>query len=70
MLSYRKTGLGDVADRLEASVKYGAIYGNTNEQGIVETQIIEAIREIRQLRDERDRLAIAIGDLIKCHGEK
>ena len=44
--------LGPIENRLEASLKFDAINGDSYERGVVASQIREAILEIRKLREE------------------
>lgn len=40
----------NVEDRLEGALRYGAIRGDESEKAILESQIVEAIDELRRLR--------------------
>jgi hypothetical protein len=48
--------MSDISKRLRASLKFGAINGNSFEVGVVEKQINEAIEYIKALEKERDEL--------------
>ena len=53
--------MGDIVDRLRASVRMGAYNGDAMERGVCGKQMVEAATEIKRLRNERDD-AIALVD--------
>lgn len=48
---------GDIIKRLEASIKYDVVNGNHEERAIFETQVKEAIRELKRLKERDDILS-------------
>ena len=52
----------DIVKRLQSSLAWKAIYGNSEEKGIFEKQVREAVREIVLLRAEKERLENVLAD--------
>lgn len=53
--------MSNIADRLTASLKYGALHGDAFERGVVANQLKEAVDEIKYLQKELARHRVIAG---------